>query len=318
MFSSPKSTTRGGIPVTSITGAATIATPLATPNLIDRLLLDFGLRKQPNIELTVEQQQALARLDTLQQKLSERETKAKAIAAKKLTINRNDKCLVEAHELGNIKLQRAQLVTYATSIMRQRQTIESRRIDGEMLGILGRGNAEIKRETQRIQTEVDASTISDDLDELLTEGLEDQIGIHSALAGVSLNTDDILSSVQVSDSGNPDGVGSIGDIVARDLDELRSQVAANAEQSSLELREQMPAIHTLPSLIRTAQQQSSAPPLSGGRQAFPASAMLVNPSYASSPSMVSNTLPSSSSAARTSPYSQSQTHAFSAEDDWLA
>lgn len=320
MFSSPKSATRGGIPVASIAGTAPIATPHFLQKTVDNVMVGLGLSKPPNVDLTLEQQQALALLDKGQQDLMDRQNKVRAAMGKKLAINKNDKCVVENHELGIILLQRSSLVNFAINILNQKQTLETRRMDGKMLGILGRGNAEIKRETQRIQKEVDASTISDDLSEVLTEGIEDQIEMNNALAGVSISTDDMLSTVQVADSNNPDGVGSIGDIVAREFEEMRSQAAATAEQSSLELREQMPTTHTLPNLVRPTQQQqqqqSNLTPLSGGRQAFPASAMMANPSYASSSSMTSST-PSTSSA-RTSPFSQSQAHAFSAEDDWLA
>lgn len=289
-------------------GRANMTVAQASP--LDSFLKKIGIKKSPEVPISVSQQDALLVLQQKSDEYDRIEQAVKLDVAKRTAVNPNDPCVLEAAKLRNIKMQRSRLSMYGNTILKQQQTIDMRRLDADMMAVLGRGNAEIRRENDRVQSQVDASAVSDDLDDLLGEAVDDQLNIYDALNNADSATDDRLSDVRIMDTSSADGFGTIGDVVSRELDEIRAQASAQRESEALQLREELPATHVLQPvrspILATRSPMATSPSLS------------MSQNVPISVSTRSFSASSSSSSSQASPFVRAHPQPSAVdEDDWL-
>jgi hypothetical protein len=201
------------------------------------VFLRLGISKPEPADLSTEQHQALTRLEAAQNRLDETEQQIKRRMATTLQTNPKAALTRERAELQQLKLDRAKNDEYIKAIVTQRSHIERRRNDAQVLGVLSRGNVELKRETQAAQDAHDISDITGDFDDLINEGVEDQVDILEGFANV--DTTSRLEDVTIQTTNGPMSMGSEID---QEIEEMRRQALAESEFQALEVREALPNV----------------------------------------------------------------------------
>jgi len=253
---------RGGYADSSSAGAGSPAprpSAAATPALSAMQVLSspksalqrLGLIKPPPAELSVERARELDRLEAAQAAFDTSEERIKQRVRAALAANPKAPLTRERAELTQLKLDRAKNDGYIMAIVTQKSHVERRRTDARVLGILSRGNEELQRETDAAQHAYDVGSITGDFDDLVNEGVDDQVEILQGFAQV-----DPLARLQDVSITTPNGAVSLGDDIDAEFAQLRSEATAVHDFAALEVHEALPTVaHT----VRAPVGASSAP-----------------------------------------------------------
>lgn len=223
-------------------------------SFVGTLLEKIGIQKGKVVDFTTEQQQAIEETAKECQGLEEETQRIKqSIVAEMRKNPKRTSFPQEKARLEQIALEKGSLEGFIRTLVVQQSQIKQTRKKTSVLGVVSRGNQELKAETARAKDMADASSILDDTDELLNEAIEDQIEIYQSLNTMG-TIGESIGSVSVGD-----GEATIGDAVTDVIASLRLEVQAEQEASALEARETFPSMKSLPTLSGRAASPSPQP-----------------------------------------------------------
>lgn len=231
--------TGGAIPRMSQNTVVLGGSPLHTlSNLPKSVFQRLGLVKPDPANLSLEQQRALDQLERSQLALDQKEAQIKESMMHALSSNPNNPLTRQRAELAQIKLDRAKNDKYITAIVTQRSHLQRRRTDTQVMSLLNRGNQELRQETDAAQAAYDIGDITGDFDELVNEGVDDQIEILEGFNQVDPMAR--LNEVNVS-SASGDGP-TMGEELDDEIEALRRQAVASQEMQTMQIKESLPTV----------------------------------------------------------------------------